>query len=441
MASTAKAAPKRSTTSSTPAVQGGPSPASIVEALSWARTHPQDVAAALRKRVENYKGKDYYPPERAGRCVVTKEGADVVKEAIDYVLSLPALQPMKGPEKGLSLAAEDHVADIGVTGTASHNSSDGTQAMDRVKRYGTFSSFGECLWYGTEAADARTMILDLIVDDGVPTRGHRKGVLSSVYDTVGVAYGSHTTFGRVTALEFAKGWHGNDMFIRARETAGPVKISKEAMAKAKAAASTQWELGSCPMCKQPIQGGRVVDVTHIGKMHADCFKCSSCSTSLAGGEFKIHEKQAYCTACYGEKFAERCKACNKPVTDTAMKCSLGTFHMQCAVCATCKTRVDKTPCSTAGGVLQCQACARGVSAKAKPAAKASSSAAKASSLSSAGKGVLSAPDSAGPKRTPAKATSSAAPKSKAKAKSTSTVSMSQAKATTVLVGMDYMGLD
>lgn len=40
-----------------------------------------------------------------------------------------------------------------------------------MARYGRFECFGECLWYGSTAADARSMVLDLIVDDGVPSRG------------------------------------------------------------------------------------------------------------------------------------------------------------------------------------------------------------------------------------------------------------------------------
>merc|ERR1719272_916386 len=96
--------------------------------------------------------------------------------------------------QSLAFAAEDHIADIGQTGTASHASSDGMTSAQRVQLYGTFSSYGECLWYGSEMADAKTIVLDLIVDDGVPTRGHRKGVYNPTYSAVRVACGPHSTF-------------------------------------------------------------------------------------------------------------------------------------------------------------------------------------------------------------------------------------------------------
>ena len=41
---------------------------------------------ALEERLKHYRGKDYHAPLRA--CVVTKEGAAVVLEAIEYVKSL-----------------------------------------------------------------------------------------------------------------------------------------------------------------------------------------------------------------------------------------------------------------------------------------------------------------------------------------------------------------
>eukprot|EP00971_Amphidinium_carterae_P075670 1494988-Amphidinium_carterae.1 len=47
------------------------------------------------------------------RITVREEGGSVVEEAIQFVKSQPQLQAMGGPEQGLSLAAEDHVADIG----------------------------------------------------------------------------------------------------------------------------------------------------------------------------------------------------------------------------------------------------------------------------------------------------------------------------------------
>ena len=52
-------------------------------------------------------------------------------------------------EEGLTLAAEDHIADIGETGTASHSSSDGTTAAAHLSKSRLKSKHdgGECYSY------------------------------------------------------------------------------------------------------------------------------------------------------------------------------------------------------------------------------------------------------------------------------------------------------
>lgn len=337
-------------------------PADIAQALTWARTNPSEVIAALRERVKLYKGKDFFPPERNGSCVVTKEGTAVVEEAMKY---MEALEPLGGvgvdSEPGLALAAEDHVTDIGFTGAVSHNSSDGTNGYQRVSRYGKMKVFGESLWYGSPKADARCMVLDLIVDDGVASRGHRLCVLDPKYDIVGCAYGPHATFGTVSAMEFAKAWEPNDMAIAARVQSGPVRPAgqEESMKQVQ----TQWKvIGTCPVCKEPIRGGAVMEIEKLGgKLHKACFNCMECSKPLPGQPFNVHQKLPYCKECYHEKYGDKCVACGKAVTGGMVKCALGVLHIECLICSVCDKSIGKNSFSTAGGVISCQACAGGSS--------------------------------------------------------------------------------
>jgi len=272
--------------------------------------------------------------------------------------------------QGLAHAGEDHVVDIGQTGTASHTSSDGTGAAQRAQRYGSFAYFGECLWYGSEHSDARAIVLDLIVDDGVESRGHRKGVYEERYDIVGVAYGPHVTFGRVVALEFAQEWQPDEDAISKRVADGPVKIKAAITAQAKAKASTHWKLGNCAGCGQPIKGGRTVEVKQAGgMMHVDCFKCASCSCQLSGKPFKNDGKILYCSPCYAKQKGEVCTKCGEAITGGMMKCNLGKFHPECVVCSKCNNTIGKAKFSTTGGVITCETCA-GAAAKPKSAAKA-----------------------------------------------------------------------
>ncbi|CAK9013990.1 unnamed protein product [Durusdinium trenchii] len=395
-----------------PPTDGATMEQQIVQELTWARTRPQEVIAELKERLKHYRGKDYYPPERGGACVVTKEGAAVVQEAIDYVKSLDAMEGVGSVSvQGLALAAEDHVSDIGQTGTASHSSSDGTTAAERARRYGQFELFGECLWYGSTSADARTVVLDLIVDDGVPSRGHRKGVLDPRYDMVGVAFGPHVTFGQMAAMEFAKTWVVDAELVSARVKSGPVKMSAEAIAAAKKSAETAWSLGQCPLCRESIKGGKVVEVAEVGgKLHAACFKCTNCSVSLVGGAFKVQTRMPYCKNCFFEKFGETCKACGKPITGAMASCSLGKFHVECLICSACSKAIGKASFSTSEGVIKCQDCATS-------SPKTSGAGTGGRALSTAGMAI-------------------AKPKAKPKAK----MSMSKAKDSTLGIAMDYAAL-
>jgi len=296
------------------------------------------------------------------------------------------------------------------------------------------------LWYGSECADARAIVLDLVVDDGVPSRGHRKGIFNPVYDTVGVAYGPHSTFGRMAALEFARAWRSNETFIRARLRSGPPKISEQAMAKAKAAAGTQWELGTCPLCREQIRGGKVVEVNELGgKLHASCFKCSSCSTLLAGGAFKVQAPKAYCMGCFLTRFGEKCVACGAVITGGTMRCALGAFHPECVVCTTCGRAIGKAPLSTASGALECQTCATAAASVPISAATGRASGGSSPVNGWAGTSALSAVGGAIAAVKPS-ATAAAKAPSKARAATRPKVSMDQAKTTLLSMGSAYAGL-
>jgi hypothetical protein len=279
------------------------------------------------------------------------------------------------------------------------------------------------------------MVLDLIVDDGVASRGHRLGVYNETYDVVGVAYGPHSTFGMMAAMEFAKGWQPDEEKTKERLASGPFKMDSAIQAKAQRAATTQWKLGSCAVCKEPIKGGRVVDLKEVGKMHADCFKCSECSKQLTGTPYKVHAGRLYCSPCHGEKHGEKCTACGKPLTGGTMKCALGSFHVECLICSKCNTAIGKNKFSTAGGVMTCQKCASTPQPKCASTLQPLAGAGRRSEqLASAGAKMLAGPPqpkpAVGKAKAKAKAAGSAVPK----------VSMAGAQKKALDLGMDYASL-
>ena len=174
----------------------------IVQEINIARTNPRGYASFLEEWKRYYDGKLLKIPGE--RTIMTEEGAIAVNEAIGYVRSTNPV-PRLNPSRGMSLGARDHVKDQDSSGSSRHKGSDGSQPWDRVNRYGTWEkSIAENISYGSDKA--RNMVIGLIVDDGVPSRGHRKNIFNPDFRVIGVACGRHSTYRTICVINFAGGY-------------------------------------------------------------------------------------------------------------------------------------------------------------------------------------------------------------------------------------------
>lgn len=301
----------------------------VLHELSRARSKPQDVAEALRNRLPLFKGKDYYPADRGGKTsVVTKEGQAAVRDGIAYLeKSAPLLPLADSLVQGLSLAADDHLHDLGERGAIGHQGSDGSTSSERMNRYGSWSGkCGECLWFGRMGTSARQIVEDLIVDDGVASRGHRLGIYDAAYRVAGVRMGPHRTFGACCVIEFASLYEDDEVRLIARVTSGP-----PAVVAGKEPVKTQWkDLGLCPGCKDTIRGGSVMEA--LGhKWHKDCFACQAedCKKSLCGVPFQSHDGMPFCNDCYYSRFGSTCAGCGEKIRGGVLKAMGHTWHKEC----------------------------------------------------------------------------------------------------------------
>lgn len=172
----------------------------LIREINLLRADPVGYAAHLEQMKKYYKGKDYKAP---GKTVwlTTNEGAGAVDEAIAFLRTMKPLPPYS-LSKGMTLAAKDHVRDLGKTGKTGHRGTDGSTTESRVNRYGNFSNgIGENIVYQSDTA--REIVLGWLVDDGVATRGHRRNLLSSGYRFVGIAIGEQSSYGSMCVLTFA----------------------------------------------------------------------------------------------------------------------------------------------------------------------------------------------------------------------------------------------
>lgn len=172
----------------------------LLRTLNRLRDNPAGYIPVLRQERQYYQGKIVEVPGQPD--LITQEGVRPLDEAIR------ALQAIRSPRGrltlsvGLSRAAAEHVRDMGRIGLLGHDGSDGSHFAVRLDRYGTWSGeIGEAIGYGPN--NARDMITDLLIDDGVPDRGHRKNLLDPTWHYVGIACGPHARYGTMCVIDFA----------------------------------------------------------------------------------------------------------------------------------------------------------------------------------------------------------------------------------------------
>jgi len=173
----------------------------LLDEINLARTNPTYYAQILEGIKQYFNGLDYSEP--GSITIRTNEGVAAVNEAINVLKNqnpLPALIL----SDGLSEAAQAHVNDIGPKGLVQHEGSDGTEFNVRIEKFvKTDGWVGENISFGDNKT-ARQIILQLIIDDGVPSRDHRENILSTDYHYVGFGWGSHSLYQSMCVVVFAR---------------------------------------------------------------------------------------------------------------------------------------------------------------------------------------------------------------------------------------------
>lgn len=137
--------------------------------------------------------------------LITREGVSALNECVRELRRQQPL-PLVYPAYGLSLAAHDHVKDQSKSGKTGHTGSDKSGMRDRIEKYGKWETrIAENIAYG--AKTARQMVIYLLIDDGVPGRGHRKNFLTPEFKTIGVSVGPHPQYHIMSVMDFAGGYN------------------------------------------------------------------------------------------------------------------------------------------------------------------------------------------------------------------------------------------
>jgi len=173
----------------------------VLAELNAARANPKAYAEHLRVYRSQFSGKYHIPPGTRIRYV-TKEGTPAVDEAVRFLEAQRPLPPLSWSE-GLSRVAAELNREQARTGALGH-ASGRMEMRARAERVGRWqSTIGENISYGP--SEARRVAMQLIVDDGVPDRGHRKNIFAPDFRVAGVACGPHPAFETSCVIDFA-GW-------------------------------------------------------------------------------------------------------------------------------------------------------------------------------------------------------------------------------------------
>jgi hypothetical protein len=166
----------------------------VMAELNHVRTDP----ASASRELDRYAMDAGIPGlSRASRGAI--RDAYAVDEAVDFLRAQPPLPALKD-DRRMAAAADDHVRSQGASGAVGHGAPG--SLSERLHGHGVFAGMsGEAIAYGQETP--RDVVRQLVVDYGVPDRGHRSLIFSRGYSVAGVACGPHPAYGRMCVIDFA----------------------------------------------------------------------------------------------------------------------------------------------------------------------------------------------------------------------------------------------
>ncbi|USI78580.1 CAP domain-containing protein [Sphingopyxis sp. USTB-05] len=155
--------------------------------LNRFRSDPAAYTDYLRDYRPRFEGKLLVAEDDSEIDIMTREGVVAVDEAISDLGREKPLPTLEWSD-ALSRAAADHVAIQSRSGEVGHYTK-GRGPGERMKARGGGPYVNEVITYGHHTPEG--VVDQLLIDDGVPDRGHRHSLLRSTHRYAGVACGSH----------------------------------------------------------------------------------------------------------------------------------------------------------------------------------------------------------------------------------------------------------
>lgn len=187
-----------------PAQAASPLERMILQELNVARTNPTAYVRYLTYFRTLFHGKNYTQPGN-NELIETSEGTAAVDDALAALKKQKPVSSLRWNEH-LTRPGRDLIVAQQKSRETGHGS--GRNAMmKRFERNGAWLyAVGECISYGPyTGTNGRDVVAQLLVDDGVPGRGHRQLIYDPDFKIAGVACGPHPVYGTVCVIDFAGG--------------------------------------------------------------------------------------------------------------------------------------------------------------------------------------------------------------------------------------------
>ncbi|MCE3296397.1 MAG: uncharacterized protein K0R65_2111 [Crocinitomicaceae bacterium] len=149
----------------------------MVQEINFVRCYPKEYAAIVALRLS----------ERSAAEGGLKPDEEVaLKELLAELKAMKPLTPLQ-PSECVSKAAKKHGADMKAKGFIAHDGSDGKGPHERMKAACSgIETSGENIGGGEETVRGR--VIELLIDEGITGRGHRRTLLDRSWTHVGVNY-------------------------------------------------------------------------------------------------------------------------------------------------------------------------------------------------------------------------------------------------------------
>jgi uncharacterized protein YkwD len=172
----------------------------VILEMNKVRTNPKAYISYLQEERSFYEDALI---KRPGEIAIrTNEGIAAVDECIRYLEEVPPAGLLY-PSDCLTKAARmlgKHQSETGETG---HNGPKGMSMGDRIrsaceKKF--FPYLAENVSYGSNTS--LRIVLQLMIDDGVPSRGHRENIMNPELNSCGLFFTTHPRYGHLCVIDY-----------------------------------------------------------------------------------------------------------------------------------------------------------------------------------------------------------------------------------------------